>query len=69
MFPIEFASHLKTKKNSITELELLAVLLSRKRFKPYLMIKELIIATDHKAMFLALDGSRSNKIYQSRLTW
>ena len=54
MFPIEFASHLKTKKNSITELELLAVLLSRKRLKHYLMGKEFIIATDHKALFSAL---------------
>ena len=39
------------------------------RFKHYLVGKEIMIATDHKKLRLALEGSpRSNKTYQSQLT-
>ena len=38
------------------------------RFKHYLLGKEFVIATDHKALVSALDENKSNKTYQSRLT-
>ena len=69
--PIAFASrYLNTqeKKYYTNELELLAVVWSVDRFKHYLLGKEFVIATDHKALVSALDENRSNKIYQSRLT-
>ena len=56
------------KKHSTNELELLAVVWSVDRFKHYLLGKEFVIATDHKAMVSALDEHKSNKTYQSRLT-
>ena len=56
------------KKYSTNELELLAVVWSVDRFKHYLLGKEFVIATDHKALVSALDEIRSNKTYQSRLT-
>ena len=69
--PIAFASrYLNTqeKKYSTNELELLAVVWSVDRYKHYLLAKEFVIATDHKALVSALDENRSNKTYQSRLT-
>ena len=69
--PIAFASrYLNTqeKKYSTNELELLAVVLSVDRFKHYLLGKEFVIATDHKALVSALDENKSNKTYKSRLT-
>ena len=36
-------------------------------FKHYLLGKDFVIVTDHKAQTSALEGSRSNKTYQSRL--
>ena len=56
------------KKYSTNELELLAVVWSVDRFKHYLLGKEFVIATDHKALVSALDENKSNKTYQSRLT-
>ena len=69
--PIAFASrYLNTqeKKYTINELELLAVVWSVDRLKHYLLGKELVIATDHRALVSALDEHKSNKTYQSRLT-
>ena len=69
--PIAFASrylNIQEKKYSTNELELLAVVWSVDRFKHYLLGKELVIATDHKALVSALDENRPNKTYQSRLT-
>ena len=69
--PISFASrYLNTqeKKYSTNELELLAVVWAVDRYKHYLLGKPFIIATDHKALTSALDGNKSNKTYQSRLT-
>ena len=37
------------------------------RFKHYLLEKEFVIVTDHKALTSALEENRSNKTYQSRL--
>ena len=56
------------KKYYINELELLAVVWAVDRFKHYLLGKEFVIATDHKALTSALGEHRSNKTYQSRLT-
>ena len=56
------------KKISTNELELLAVVWAVDRYKHYLLGKPFIIATDHKALTTALDGNKSNKTYQSRLT-
>ena len=56
------------KKYSTNELELLAVVWAVDRYKHYLLRKPFTIATDHKALTLALDGNKSNKTYQSRLT-
>ena len=56
------------KKNSTNELELLAVVWSVDRIKHYLLGKEFVIATDHKALVSALDENKSNKTYQSRMT-
>ena len=69
--PIAFASrYLNTqeKNYSTNKLELLAVVWAIDRFKLYLLGKELVIATDHKALTSALGEHRSNKTYQSRLT-
>ena len=38
------------------------------RYKHYLLGKTFNIGTDHKAHTSALDGNKSNKTYQSRLT-
>ena len=38
------------------------------RFKHYLIGKDFVIFTDYKALTSALEGNRSNKTYQSRLT-
>ena len=56
------------KKYSTNELELLAVVWAVDRFKHYLLGKEFILATDHKALTSALGEYKSNKTYQSRLT-
>ena len=69
--PISFASRYlnnQEKKYSNNELELLAVVWAVDRFKHYLLGKEFVIVTDHKALTSALEGNRSNKTYQSRLT-
>ena len=69
--PIAFASrYLNSQeiKYSTNELELLAVIWAVDRFKHYLLGKEFVIATDHKALTSALGEHRSNKTYQSRLT-
>ena len=66
-----FASHYlnsQEKKYSTNELELLAVVWSVDRFKHYLLGKESILATDHKALTSALGDYKSNKLWQSRLT-
>ena len=55
--PIAFASrylNVQEKKYSTNELELLAVFWSVDRFKNYLLGKEFILATDHKALTSAL---------------
>ena len=69
--PIAFASrslNSQEQKHSTNELELLAVVWAVDRFKHYLLGKEFVIATDHKALTSALGEHRSNKTYQSRLT-
>ena len=69
--PISFASrylNAQEKKYSTNELEFLAVVWAVDRYKHYLLAKPFIIATDHKALTSALDGNKSNKTYQSRLT-
>ena len=69
--PIAFAScylYVQEKKYSTNELELLAVVWAVDRFKHYLLGKEFILATDHKALTSALGEFKSNKRYQSRLT-
>ena len=69
--PISFASRYlnsQQKKYSTNELELLAVVWAVDRYKHYLLGKPFTIATDHKALTTALDGNKSNKTYQSRLT-
>ena len=69
--PIEFASrflNIQEKKYSTNELKLLEVVWSVDRSKHYLLGKEFVIATDHRALVSALDENRSNKTYQSRLT-
>ena len=69
--PIAFASrHLNAqeKKFSTNELELLAVVWAVDRFEHYLLGKEFILATDHKALTSALGEYKSNKTYHSRLT-
>ena len=69
--PIAFASrylNVPEKKYSTNELELLAVVCAEERFKHYLLGKDFILATDHKAFTSALGEQKSNKTYQSRLT-
>ena len=69
--PISFASRYlnnQEKKYSTNELELLAVVWVVDRFKHYLLGKEFVIVTDHKALTSALEGNRSSKTYQLRLT-
>ena len=69
--PIAFASrylNAQEKKYLTNELELLAVVWDVDRFKNYLLLKEFILATDHKALTSALGEKKSNKTYQSRLT-
>ena len=56
------------KKYSTNQLELIAVVWSVDRVEHYLLSKEFIIATDHKALTSALLEKRSNKTYQYRLT-
>ena len=56
------------KKYSSNELQLLAVVWAVDRYKHYLLGKPFTMATDHKALTSALDGNKSNKTYQSRLT-
>ena len=52
------------KSSGCVELELLAVVWSIDRFKHYLLGKEFVIATDHKALVSVLDEHKSNKTYQ-----
>ena len=59
---------IKKKKYTTNELELLAVISAVDSFSQYLLGKEFVIATDHKALTSALGEHRSNKTYQSRLT-
>ena len=69
--PISFVSrylNAQEKKYSTNELELLAVVWAVDRYKHYLLGKPFIIATDHKVLTSALDGNKSNKTYESRLT-
>ena len=69
--PISFAPRYlnsQEKNYSSNELELLAVVWAVDRYKHYLLGKPFTIATDHKALTSALDGNKSNKTYQSRLT-
>ena len=69
--PISFASRYlnnQEKKYSTNELELLAVVWAVDCFKHYLLRKNFVIVTDHKALTSALEGNRSNKTYQIRLT-
>ena len=69
--PIAFASrylNVQEKKYSTNELELLAVVWAVDRLKHYLLGKEFILATDHKALTSALGEYKSNKTFQSRLT-
>ena len=69
--PISFASRYlnnQEKTYSTNVLELLAVVWAVDRFKHYLLGKEFVIVTDHKVLTSALEGNRSNKTYQSRLT-
>ena len=69
--PISFASrylNIQEKKYSSNELELLAVVLEVDRYKQNYLGKLFTIATDHKALTSALDGKKSNKTYQTRLT-
>ena len=49
-------------------MELLAVVWAVDRYKHYLLGKSFTIATYHKALTSALDGNKSNKTHQSRLT-
>ena len=56
------------KQISTNELQLLAVVWAVDCFNHYLLGKEYVIVTDHKALTSALGGNRSNKTYQSRLT-
>ena len=49
-------------------MELLAVVWVVDRYKHYLLGKPFTIATDHTALTSALDGNKSNKTYQYRLT-
>ena len=59
--PIAFASRYlnsQEKKCSTNELELLAVVWAVDRFKHYLLGKEFVIATDHKALTSALGEHR-----------
>ena len=68
--PIAFASRYlnsQEKKFSTNELELLAVVWAVDRFKHFLLGKEFVIATDHKALTSALGEHRSNKTYQSKI--
>ena len=69
--PTSFASRYpnnQEKKYSTNELELLEIVWAVDRFKYYLLGKKLVIVTNHKALTSALEGNRSNKTYQSRLT-
>ena len=69
--PISFASRYLNspeKKYSTNELELLAVVWAVDRYKHYVLGKPFTIATDHTALTSALDGNKSNKTYQYRLT-
>ena len=58
----------KQKKNSTNELELLADVWAIYRYKPYLLIKEFIIAIVQKAFTPALDWSKSYKTCHFSLT-
>ena len=69
--PIAFASsylNVQEKKYSTNDFELLAVVWAVDRFEHYLLGKEFILATGHKALTSALGEYKSNKTYQSRLT-
>ena len=55
-------------KYSENELELLAAVWAREHFKYYLYGRRFTLITDHQALVSALQCSKNNKIYQSRLT-
>ena len=62
--PTSFASRYlnnQEEKYSTNELELLAVVWAVDRFKHYLLGKEFVIVTNHKALTSALVGNHSNK--------
>ena len=69
--PISFVSrylNIQEKKYSTNNLKLLSVVGTNDGYKHYLLGKEFIMATDYQALTSALDGNKSNKTYQSRLT-
>ena len=69
--PIAYASRFLTElecKQSINELELLAVVWSIEHFKNYVYRVAFGIVSDHKALQSVLNSNKSNKTFSSRLT-
>ena len=59
---------MKPKKNSIGELELLAVVWGLEKFRFYLYGKKVYLYTDHQALEPLIKRNRCNKQYSARLT-